>query len=177
VGSGRLAVGLGAVIFTGLAAGLLGLAGGSALGERSGLALAGAGRLVELAAEALVLGLQVVGASLKGLGGGTRGGLHTSIIGEARAAAAPPRLRNRDQLELDPLNKYVQPRAVSAVKAAKKTRSICMCSSSARTRTERPNNKVQQRGRLGRLRASEYRHAGPVCCNALFGLETLNGPD
>jgi len=37
---------------------------GLALGEGSGLALAGAGRLVELAAQALVLGLEVVDASL-----------------------------------------------------------------------------------------------------------------
>src|SRR5262245_52755289 len=66
-GARRLAVGLGAVIDTGLASGLLGLAGGRALGEGGGLALAGAGRLVELAAEALVLGLQVTQASLKGL--------------------------------------------------------------------------------------------------------------
>jgi hypothetical protein len=57
-------VGLGTVVVTGLAAGLLGLVGGLALGERSGLALAGAGRLAELAAAALVLGLQVVEASL-----------------------------------------------------------------------------------------------------------------
>jgi hypothetical protein len=63
-GAGRLAVGLGAVILAGLAAGLLGLVGGRTLGEGGGLALAGAGRLVELAAEALVLGLQVVEASL-----------------------------------------------------------------------------------------------------------------
>jgi hypothetical protein len=37
---------------------------GLALGEGGGLALAGAGRLVELAAQALVLGLEVVDASL-----------------------------------------------------------------------------------------------------------------
>ena len=79
VGAGRLAVGLGAVVLAGLAAGLLGLVGGLALGEGGGLALAGAGRLVELAAEALVLGLQVVEASLKGLAAGTRDGLHTSL--------------------------------------------------------------------------------------------------
>jgi hypothetical protein len=60
----RLAVGLGTVVIAGLAAGLLGLAGGRSLGEGGGLALTGAGRLVELAAEALVLGLQVVEASL-----------------------------------------------------------------------------------------------------------------
>ena len=63
-GAGRLAVGLGAVVLAGLAAGLLGLAGGPALGEGSGLALAGTEGLVELAAEALVLGLQVGEASL-----------------------------------------------------------------------------------------------------------------
>jgi hypothetical protein len=106
-GAGRLAVGLGAVIFAGLAAGLLGLVGGLALGEGSGLALAGTGRLVELAAEALVLGLQVVEASPNGLAAGTRDGWHTSIIGEARAAAALPRPRGRDQLERDALNNSV----------------------------------------------------------------------
>jgi hypothetical protein len=61
----------GAVIFSGLAAGFLGLGGGLAFGEGGGLARAGAGRLVELAAQALVLGLQVVEASLKGLAAGT----------------------------------------------------------------------------------------------------------
>ena len=64
---------------TRLAAGLLGLVGGLALGEGGGLAFAGAGRLVELTAEALVLGLQVADASLKGLAAGTRDGLHTSL--------------------------------------------------------------------------------------------------
>ncbi len=78
-GAGRLAVGLGAVLFTGLAAGLLGLVGGLALGEGGGLALAGAGGLVELAAEALDLGLQVVEAPLQGLAAGTRDGLHTPL--------------------------------------------------------------------------------------------------
>src|SRR5262249_4288275 len=56
-GVGRLAVGLGAVVLAGLAAGLLGAGGGLALVAWGGLALAGAGRLVELVAEALVLGL------------------------------------------------------------------------------------------------------------------------
>jgi hypothetical protein len=50
-----------------------------AFGEWSGLALGGAGGLVELAAEALVLGLQVTEASLRGLAAGTRDGLHTSF--------------------------------------------------------------------------------------------------
>jgi hypothetical protein len=84
------AVGLGAVALAGLAAGLLGLAARLALGEGGGLPLAGAGRLVELAAEALVFGLQVAEASLKGLAAGTRDGLHTSIIGGPSAATALP---------------------------------------------------------------------------------------
>ena len=105
-GAGRLAVGLGAVGFAGLAAGLLGLVSGLALGEGGGLALADAGRLVELTAEALVLGLQVAETSLKGLAASTGDGLHTFIIGEVRAAAALPRSRGRDQLELDALDKY-----------------------------------------------------------------------
>jgi hypothetical protein len=88
LGAGRLAVALGAVVFAGLAAGFLGLAHGLALGEGGGLALAGAGRLVELAAEALDLGLQVAEASLKGLAAGTRDGWHTFIIGEAGVSAA-----------------------------------------------------------------------------------------
>jgi hypothetical protein len=89
-GAGWLAVGLGAVVLAGLAARLLGLAGGRAVGEGGGLALAGAGYLVELAAEQLVLGLQGTKASLKGLAAGTRDGLHTFIVGEARTAAALP---------------------------------------------------------------------------------------
>jgi hypothetical protein len=78
-GAGRLSVGLGAIVFAGLAAGLLGLASGLAFGEGGSLALAGTGRLVELAAEALVLGLQVADASLKGLAASTPDGLHTSF--------------------------------------------------------------------------------------------------
>ena len=84
-------MGLGAVVLAGLAAGLLGLAGGRALGEGGGRALAGAARLVELAAEALVLSLQVTEASLKGLAAGTRDGFHTPIIwrGAGRRGATP----------------------------------------------------------------------------------------
>ena len=79
VGGGRLAMGLGAVVLAGLASGLLGLARGLALGERCSLALAGTGRLIELAAEALVLGLQVAETPLKGLAAGTRDGLPTQL--------------------------------------------------------------------------------------------------
>ncbi len=64
IGGRRLAMGLGAVVRAGLASGPLGLVGGLALGEGGGLAFAGAGGFVELAAQALVLGLQVVEASL-----------------------------------------------------------------------------------------------------------------
>jgi hypothetical protein len=106
LGCGRLAVGLGAVVSAGLASGLLGLVGGLALGEGRGLALAGTGRLVELAAEALVLTLQVAEASLKGLAAGTRDRLHTFIIGKARAAAALLSPWETDQLEMHALNKY-----------------------------------------------------------------------
>jgi hypothetical protein len=83
----RGAVGLGPVVSTWLAAGLLRLLPGLAFGEGAGLALAGAGRLVELAAQAVVLGLQVVDASLKGLAAGTQDGFHTTIIGEAQLPA------------------------------------------------------------------------------------------
>jgi hypothetical protein len=65
-GGTRLTVGLGAVLFAGLAARLLGLAGRLALGEGGGLTLPGTGGLVKLAAEALVLCLQVVEAPLQG---------------------------------------------------------------------------------------------------------------
>jgi hypothetical protein len=53
-------VGLGAIVLAGLAAGFLGLGRGPAFGEGGGLALAGTEGSVELTAEALVLGLQVV---------------------------------------------------------------------------------------------------------------------
>jgi hypothetical protein len=78
-GAGRLTVGLGAVVFAGLAPRLLGLVGGLALGERGGLALASTSRLVKLAAKTVVLGLQVAQASLKGLAASTGDGLHTPL--------------------------------------------------------------------------------------------------
>ena len=74
-----LTVGLRAVVLAGLAAWFARIELGLALGEGSGLALAGAGRLAELAAQALVLGLQIVEASLQGLAAGTRDGLHTPL--------------------------------------------------------------------------------------------------
>ena len=64
VGGRRLAVGLGAIVLARLAAWLARKELGQALGEGSGLALAGAGCLVELPAEPFVLGLKVVDPSL-----------------------------------------------------------------------------------------------------------------
>jgi hypothetical protein len=61
-----------------------------------------------LAAEALVFGLEVAKASLKGLAAGTGDGWHTSNTGPVPGGAARPRPRSRDQLELDALNKYPQ---------------------------------------------------------------------
>ena len=74
-----MAVGLGTIILARLAAWLARIELGLALGEGSGLALASAGRHFELAAEASVLGLQVVDPSLKGLAAGTEDSLHTSL--------------------------------------------------------------------------------------------------
>jgi hypothetical protein len=104
---GRLAMGLGAVVLARLAPGLLGLCSRLALGEGGGLALAGAGRRVELAAETLVLGLQATEASLKGLAAGTQDGLHTCMIREAGPQRRRPRPQDRDQRQLHPLNKYM----------------------------------------------------------------------
>ena len=70
-GGRRLAVGLGAIVLARLAAGLARVRLGLALGEGPGLALAGTEGRVELTTEPLVLGLQVVDPSLKGLAVGT----------------------------------------------------------------------------------------------------------
>jgi hypothetical protein len=59
-----LAVGLGAIVLTRFSAWLARIELGLTLGEGSSLALDGAGCLVELTAEPLVLGLQVVNSSL-----------------------------------------------------------------------------------------------------------------
>jgi hypothetical protein len=96
-------VGLGAVVLAGLAARLLVLGRGLALGEGGGLALAGAGRLVELTAEALILGLQVTAASLKGLAAGTGDGLHTSFYALRRLPGTTQAAEPRDQFELEAL--------------------------------------------------------------------------
>jgi hypothetical protein len=64
LGAGRLAVGLGAVVLTRLAARLAGVRLRLALGERPCLALAGTEGRVELTAKPLILGLQLVDSSL-----------------------------------------------------------------------------------------------------------------
>jgi hypothetical protein len=71
-----LPVGLGAVILARLAGVRLGLA----FGKGPGLALAGAEGHVELTAGSLVLGLQGVDLSLKGLAVGTPDRFHAGII-------------------------------------------------------------------------------------------------
>jgi hypothetical protein len=80
IGAGRLAVGFGAVVLAGLASWLLGLVGGLALGEGSGLALAGTEGRVELVPQAVVFGLQVIDPSLEGLTVGTPDRFHAGII-------------------------------------------------------------------------------------------------
>ena len=78
--AGRLAVSLGAIVLSRLAARLARMELGLALGEGSGLAFAGASCLVELPAQALILGLQVMNPLLKGLAVGTPNRFHTGII-------------------------------------------------------------------------------------------------
>ena len=73
-----------------------------------------------MAAEALVLGLQVTGASLEGLAAGTRDGLYIAIIGGARATVALHRPRRKVQLELDALNKYSNSCACEDIAASDK---------------------------------------------------------
>jgi hypothetical protein len=63
-------------------------------------------RLVELAAKAFVLGLQVAEDSLKGSAAGLREGLHTSVVRKVPAPAALHQRRSRYRLEPDALNKY-----------------------------------------------------------------------
>ena len=68
----------------GLRPGFLGWPAGGPLAKGAAWRLP-AGRLVELTAAALVLGLQVTQASLKGLAAGTRDGLHTLIVAKSPA--------------------------------------------------------------------------------------------
>ena len=75
-----MAVGLSAVILARLAAGFLGIRFRIAFGEGAGLTLAGTEGRIELMAQALVLGLQVVNPSLKRLAVRTPNRFHTGII-------------------------------------------------------------------------------------------------
>jgi hypothetical protein len=106
LGRGWLSVGVGALVFARLAAGLLGLVGRRALGKGGGLALASAGSLVELTAQALVLRLQVVEASLKGLAVGTPNRFHAGIIPISGTCSCPSGRREVVQFELGALIKY-----------------------------------------------------------------------
>jgi hypothetical protein len=78
-GGRRLAVGLGAIVLARLAAWFARVRFRLALGEGTGLSLAGTERLVELATEALDLGLQVVNPALKRLAIGAPKQFHTRI--------------------------------------------------------------------------------------------------
>ena len=75
-----LAVGLGAVVLARLAAWFARVRLGLALGEGACLAFAGTEGGVELTAQSLVLGLQVVNPSLEGLAVGTPNRFHTDIL-------------------------------------------------------------------------------------------------
>ena len=107
-GGRRLAVGLGAVILARPSSGLPGVRLGIALGEGPGLALAGAGGLVELAAEALVLGLQVLNPSLKSLAVGTPDRFHVGIIRSSGTCRGAGGRQETVQLVLPALIKYRQ---------------------------------------------------------------------
>jgi hypothetical protein len=78
--TGRSAVSLGAVVLARFSARLARIKLGLALGEGTGLALAGTECRVELATQALGLGLQVVNPPLKRLAIGTPKQFHTRII-------------------------------------------------------------------------------------------------
>ena len=107
-GDRRLAVGLWAVVGAGLAAWLLGVRLGLALGERPCLALAGTKGRVELTAEPRVLGLKVVDPSLKGLAVGTTHWLHAGIIRSSRTRSWADGKGGMVQLELRALIKYLR---------------------------------------------------------------------
>jgi hypothetical protein len=95
-----LAVGLGAVILARLPSGLLGVRLGLALGKRPCLALAGAGGLVESAAEALVLGLQLLDPSLEGPTVGTPDRFHAGIIRSSGTRSCADGMQERFSLSL-----------------------------------------------------------------------------
>jgi hypothetical protein len=84
-----LAVSLGAIILSRLAARLTGIRVGLAPGKRPDLSLAGTEGGVEFTAEPLVLGLQVADPSLKGLAVALRSGSMLELYAAGGRAAAP----------------------------------------------------------------------------------------
>src|SRR6202030_1063408 len=109
LGGGRLAVGGSAVVLARFAAGFLGVRFRFALCEGAGLALARPTGGIELAAQALVLGLQVIDPSLKSSAVGAPNRFHGSIIHSWRKCRCGTRHRRMDQLELEALIKYHLP--------------------------------------------------------------------
>jgi hypothetical protein len=105
-GGRGLAVGLGAIALARLAARLTGVRLGLALGQRPCLALAGPEGRVELTTEPLVLSLQVVDPSLKGLAGSTPDRFHAGIIRSRPRCCGGGGSRRMVQVELGTLIKY-----------------------------------------------------------------------
>jgi hypothetical protein len=101
-------VGLGAIVLARLAAGLARVRLGLALGKGSGPALAGTEGRVELTAEALVLGFQVVDRSLKGLAVGSPDRFHAGIRHSSRTCSCADGRPGMVQLELGALIQYLQ---------------------------------------------------------------------
>jgi hypothetical protein len=94
---GGQAMGLGAVVGAGLAAGLLRVGLGRSLGERCGLALAGTLLLFEEAGEPLDVGFQLGDAALQGLAAGAVGFSHAGMVGKRRAASCAPAEKSNDR--------------------------------------------------------------------------------
>jgi hypothetical protein len=105
-GSRGLAMGLGPIVFPRLAAWLVRIELGLALGKGAGLALSSAAGLIELTTQSLVLGLQVVDSSLKGLAVGTPNRFHTGIIRSIGTCSCADDKWGIAQFEVGALIKY-----------------------------------------------------------------------
>src|SRR5262249_56247431 len=101
------AVGLGGVVLARVRGGFVAVRFGLALGEGPCLALAGTQGRVELTAEALVLGLQVVDPSLKGLAVGTPARFHAGMIRGSGTHSCTDGRQGIAQFELGTLIKYL----------------------------------------------------------------------
>src|SRR5262249_44385832 len=77
------------------------------LGEGARLALAGTEGRVELAPQAVVLGLQAIDPPLEGLTVGTPDRFHARIIGSSLRCSGRGGSRRMDQVELGALIKYL----------------------------------------------------------------------